>query len=381
MDKVRLGVIGAGGMGGSHANRILKGEVPRCELVAICDINPEVFEKFPEQKHFKSSEELIRSGEVDAVVIATPHYGHTTIGIDALENGLHTLVEKPISVHKADAQRLIEAHKNKEQVFSAMFNQRTDPKYRRIKKIIDSGELGEIRRTNWIITDWFRSEKYYRSGGWRATWEGEGGGVLLNQCPHQLDLFQWICGLPIRVTAIGGFGKYHNIEVEDDVTAIFEYENGATGVFITTTGEAPGTNRFEIVGDRGKIICENNKVTFIRTEEFVSEWSKTTEERFGKPQVWNCEIPTNGSGDQHKGILNNFTEAILDGKELIAPAREGIRSVELGNAMLYSLMTNQPVDIPIDSAAYEKKLKQLIAESTYVKEVDETADADLSGSF
>ncbi|MCK5804483.1 MAG: Gfo/Idh/MocA family oxidoreductase, partial [Lentisphaeria bacterium] len=339
------------------------------------------FDAYPNLKHFESSEKLIRSGEVDAVIVATPHYGHTTIGADALQNGIHTLVEKPISVHKADAERLIAAHADKSIVFAAMFNQRTDPHYQKIKRLIEDGELGTIRRTNWIVTTWFRTEAYYRSGGWRATWAGEGGGVLLNQCPHNLDLFQWLCGMPVAITSIGSLGKYHDIEVEDDITAIYEYENGATGVFVATTGEAPGTNRLEIVGDRGRLVNEDGKLLFTRNTVPADEYSRTTDERFGKPEVWNIEIPVKGNGDQHLGIQKNFINAILDGAELIAPAEEGIRSVELANAMLYSALLGKRVELPLDSAEFEVQLQKLIAESRFVKKTDETTGMDLKGSF
>ena len=381
MDKVRIGVIGIGGMGSGHAKRIQGGQVPRAELTAVCDLDPERFKQFPEVKAFESSEELIRSGLVDAVIVATPHYGHTTIGADALQNGIHTLVEKPISVHKADCERLIAAHTDPKVVFCAMFNQRTDPHYQKIKELVANGTLGEIRRTNWIITTWFRSEAYYRSGGWRATWEGEGGGVLLNQCPHNLDLFQWICGKPTSVYSVGGIGKYHDIEVEDEITAIYEYENGATGVFVTTTAEAPGTNRLEIIGTNGKLVNEGGKLTFTKNEIPTDVFCKTTEKRFGNPPVWNIDIPIKGSGDQHLGIKKNFVNAILDGTPLIAPAEEGIHSVEMANAMLYSCMTGQKVDIPLDSAVFEAHLKKLIADSTFRKQTDTGGSTDLKGSF
>ena len=381
MDTVRIGIIGIGGMGSSHAKRILDRQVPRAKLTAVCDIDASRFDAFPGLKHFESSEELIRSGEVDAVIVATPHYGHTTIGADALQNGIHTLVEKPISVHKADAERLIAAHTDKSVVFAAMFNQRTDPHYQKIKQLIEDGELGTIRRTNWIITTWFRTEAYYRSGGWRATWAGEGGGVLLNQCPHNLDLFQWLCGMPVAITSIGALGKYHDIEVEDDITAIYEYENGATGVFVATTGEAPGTNRLEIVGDRGKLVNENGKLLFTRNTVPADEYSRTSGERFGKPEVWNIEIPVKGNGDQHLGIKKNFVNAILDGTELIAPAEEGIRSVELANAMLYSALVGRRVELPLNGSEFEARLQKLVAESTIVKETDARAGTDLKGSF
>ncbi len=365
MDKVRIGVVGAGIRGAGTAKDLLDGVTERGQLAAVCDTDASVLKDWKTVPTFASSEEMIRSGKIDAVYIATPHYAHTTIGIDALQNGLHVLVEKPISVHKADAERLIAAHaEHPELVFGAMFNQRTDPHYIKVREMVEEGQLGEIRRTNWIITDWFRSETYYRSGGWRATWKGEGGGVLLNQCPHNLDLFQWICGMPTKIQAHCYFGKYHDIEVEDEVTAYLEYANGATGVFVTTTGEAPGTNRLEIAAENGKLVVERGGgITFYRNAVPASEFRANTDQKFGKPETTVVDIPVEGRGGQHRTISQNFVDAILDGSPLIAPAEEGIKSVEMANAMLLSSLTGQPVDLPMDAARFERELQKLIAES------------------
>ena len=363
MQAVRLGIVGLGNMGGDHARKILAGAAPRVSLAAVCDSNPEELRKFPQIEGFTRSEALVRSGKVDAVLIATPHYSHTALGIDALENGLHLLVEKPISVHKADCQRLIAAHKNKGQVFAAMFNQRTTPAFKKIRSLIRNGELGEIRRINWISTDWFRTDAYYASSGWRATWAGEGGGVLLNQAPHQLDLLQWLFGMPSKVRAHCGFGRYHRIEVEDDVTAWLEYPNGTTGVFITSTGEAPGTNRLEVAAERGRLVYEGGKLTFQRNEMPMGEFSRASRASFAMPEVSNAEIPVLGEAGGHMEIVRNFADAILDGTELIAPAEEGLHSVELANAMLYSALREETIELPLDAAAYEKELRSLAAKS------------------
>ncbi len=382
MTHVRMGIIGLGIQGGYHMALFNEGKIKRASVTAVCDILPERLAPYAHLKTFTSSEEMICSGEVDAVLIATPHYDHTTIGIDALQHGVHVLVEKPISVHVADAQRLIAAHTDEKLVFAAMFNQRTDPKYIKTKRLIASGELGEIRRVQWTITDWFRPEAYYASGGWRATWRGEGGGVLLNQCPHNLDLLQWICGMPVKMLAFCRFGKYHDIEVDDDVTAYFEYPNGATGVFITTTGEAPGTNRLEIAGDRGKVVLEGGKITFTRTEMPVREFSRVSKATFGRPDVWNVDIPVQaGNGPQHAGITQNFVDAILDGAPLIARAEEGIHSLELANSMLYSTFLGRAVDLPLDGAGYEAQLKALIANSRFEKKTAAAGPTDVRTSF
>ncbi|MDB6021403.1 MAG: oxidoreductase [Pedosphaera sp.] len=384
MHKVRLGIIGMGNIGQHHAEYLRAGKIKGSELVAVSDAFPEKLEKYQPLKIFSDGEELIRSGEVDAVIIATPHFQHTTLGIAAFENGLHAMVEKPISAHKADAERLIAAHqkhKARNLVFGGMFQMRVEPRYVKLRKMIQTGELGEIVRINWIITDWFRTEAYYASGGWRATWKGEGGGVLLNQCLHNLDTLQWLCGMPARVRGFCQLGQYHNIEVEDNVTAYMEYANGATGVFITSTGEAPGTNRLEIAGTRGRVVLAKDRLTFVRNEVSMTEFSKTSKVGFSKPDVWNIEIPIENAAAPHSILMQNFVDAILNGTPLIAPGGEGIHSVELANVMLYSSLLGQTVELPMDSAAYEKKLQQLIAESKIVKKVVAVSNEDFTKSF
>ena len=384
MDKVKLGIVGVGNMGSYHARYLQGGKIKGMELAAVADTDPAKLQPFTALQTFTDSRALIRSGAVDAILIATPHYDHTTIAIDALQQGLHVLVEKPIAVHKADAERMIAAYQKrpkKSQVFGAMFNQRTDPHYRRTRDLIQRGELGTINRVVWIITNWFRPEAYYRSGGWRATWRGEGGGVLLNQCPHNLDLLQWLCGMPKRIRAFCHLGKYHDIEVEDDVTAYLEYATGATGVFIATTGEAPGTNRLEITGDRGKIVIEDSKVTWTRTEQPVSEFTKTATGAFASPEIWNVDIPVHGNGGQHQEITQNFADAIREGKPLLAPAIEGINAVELACAMLYSSALDKTIELPLNSTAYERHLKKLVATSRYKKPAVKGAVADMGASW
>lgn len=382
MDKVRIGIVGVGGMGSHHAGYLSRGEVKGAELVAVCDIDESKLGRWEGVRDFTDSRELIRSGLVDAVIIATPHYDHTTVGIDAFQQGLHVLTEKPISVHKADCERLIAAHKaSSDKVFSAMFQMRTANLYKKVKKLIDSGEIGEISRVAWIVSDWFRTEAYYASGGWRASWSGEGGGVLLNQCPHNLDLMQWFFGMPSKVRAFCKFGAKHDIEVEDEVTAYLEYPNGATGVFITTTGEAPGTNRLEIAGDRGRLVIEGGAIKFTRNEMLASEFRVTSKQSFAVPEVWHVEIPFRAGGGKHIEITQNFVDAILSGSELIAPAEEGIKSVELANCMLYSAWTDATVNLPLDSAAYEAALKERIASSRYVKKTEDIGGQDMNASF
>src|SRR5690349_6907858 len=292
MHNVRLGIIGLGNIGQHHHAYLSAGKVAGASLVAVSDAVPEKLEKYKLLKTFVAGEELIGSGLVDAVIIATPHYQHTTLGIAALQAGVHAMVEKPISAHKADAERLIAAHRqNPKAIFAGMFQLRAEPRYLKMKKLIQDGELGEIVRMSWIITDWYRTEAYYASGGWRATWKGEGGGVLLNQCLHNLDVLQWLLGMPARVRGFCQLGRFHQIEVEDNVSAFFEYHNRATGIFVTSTGEAPGTNRLEIAGTRGKIVLERDQLSFTRNEVDMLHFTQTSKVGFAKPDVWNATIP------------------------------------------------------------------------------------------
>ncbi|WP_339224861.1 Gfo/Idh/MocA family oxidoreductase [Paenibacillus sp. FSL H8-0332] len=386
MDKVRYGIIGVGGMGRTHAQSLLS-DIKGAELTAVCDISPERLEWAEELlpdhvQRFLSPEELFKSGVIDAVMIATPHYDHPPLAIEALGYGLHVLIEKPAGVYTKAVQEMNDAAAKSDRKFGIMYNQRTNPLYQKLRELIQSGELGEIRRTNWIITNWYRSQSYYDSGGWRATWGGEGGGVLLNQDPHQLDLWQWTTGMmPKRVRAFCQFGKYRNIEVEDDVTAYVEYENGATGLFITTTGEAPGTNRFEITGDNGKIVIEDGTLTFFRLRTPEPKFNAEYTGGFGAPECWKCEIPVDsGNGEQHKGILRNFTNAILHDEPLLAPGEEGIHGLTLSNAMYLSAWTDNWVDLPIDSELFYEKLMEQVENSTFQKAPVSQKALDVSGT-
>ena len=364
--KLKIGVVGMGTMGSDHARRILAGEIPDMELAGVCDADEPRLASWQSRgvPTFTSYPALLSSG-IQAALIATPHFSHVPFGVSALEAGLHVLVEKPIAVQKSDAERLIAAHTRPGQVFAAMFNQRTDPLYIKIKQLLDTGELGKIQRIAWAITDWYRPQAYYNSSGWRASWAGEGGGVLINQCPHQLDLYQWLFGLPARVRAFCHFGRYHDIEVEDSVTAYFEHANGATAVFTTTTGEAPGTNRLEMAGERGKLVAEGGKLHFSRNEISTGEHLRTATGMFSRPEVWEIDIPISGRGEQHVGILKNFANACLRNAPLIAPAAEGIRSVELANAMLLSSAQEKTLTLPLQSGEYADWLAGKIAGSRF----------------
>jgi len=287
--KIKIGIIGLGTMGTGHYTRIKS--LPEFEIVGLADINPAALKNYAEPK-YATGFELIEKGGVDAVVIVTPHFDHVPLAVAALEKGLHVLVEKPVAVEVKEARRLVAAaHKDKTRVVAVMFNCRTSPVYKKMREMVAAGEVGDLQRISMVVTHWFRPEAYFKSAGWRASWGGEGGGALLNQAPHSLDLLQWIGGMPARVTANVGFGKRHDIEVEDEVTALLEYPSGATGTFVTATGEAPGVNRIEIAGNRGLLVYDNGALTFIRNEQGTREFSLSTSEKFAKPPVWNVSIP------------------------------------------------------------------------------------------
>ena len=398
MNKVRLGIIGMGNMGSAH----LKGIIGQddCEIVvtAIADrleaklaasqkIINDFNEAHPERQismpvTFSEGTDLIKSGECDAILIAVPHYDHPTLAIEGFRAGLHVMCEKPAGVYTLQVREMMEeADKHPELKFGMMFNQRTNCLFRKMKEIIDSGELGEIRRTNWIITDWYRPQAYYDSGDWRATWSGEGGGVLLNQCPHNLDLWQWICGMPVRVDAKMSFGRLHDVEIEDEVTAYVEYANGATGTFITTTGEAPGTNRFEIVCDGGTIVCDDGTLILKKLEVPESVFTKTNKISFGTPKCTRSIVETDGQNLQHKAVRNAFAAAILRDEPMIADGREGINGLMISNAMHLSAWTGKTVERPFDEQLFKDLLMEKVKTSRR-KVVTEPAEiADLSNTY
>ncbi len=366
MDKVRIGIIGYGKMGAQHSETLFSGKVPNGMITAVADIKGERLDLAREKygsavKYFTGAEELIRSGEVDAVIPTVPHYLHPELGKKAFEAGLHYLCEKPAGVYTNQVKAMNAQAAESGKVFSIMYNQRTNPLYIKAREMVQGGELGGIIRTNWIITSWFRAESYYSSSDWRATWSGEGGGVLLNQNPHNLDLWQWICGMPCRIKSQLYYGKHRNIEVEDDVYAIAEYPNGATGCYITTIADTPGTNRLEITGDRGKLVIENNSLTFWKLDESASEFNRRFTGEIGQPKSEKTEVPCEGEYTSHRGIMENFCDAIQTGAPLIAPGEEGILGLEISNAIHLSDWTGGDwVDVPVDGDLFQRLLNERI---------------------
>jgi predicted dehydrogenase len=387
MSEVKVGIIGLGGMGGYHFTSFREGKVKGATVVAVCDLNPARLEWARTQgieagKCFADQQAFFDQGGMDAVLNVTPHYFHPPNAIEALRRHLHVLIEKPAGAYTKQVREMNAVAAQSDRVFAIMFNCRTMPLYQKMRDLVQGGELGTVRRVNWIVTDWFRTQAYYDSGGWRATWAGEGGGVLLNQCPHQLDLMQWICGMPKRVHAFVSFGKYHRIEVEDDVAAYLEYPNGATGVFITTTGEAPGTNRFELAGDRGRLVAEDGQLTFFRNRAPADVFIKESKEGFAKPECWKIDVtPPSGTDGGHVQILQNWIDVITKGGTLLAPGQEGLNSLEVSNAMLLSSWTGQAIDLPVDAEVFYQHLQERIRTSAVKKPAAQEKAANFAGTF
>ena len=389
MDKVRYGIIGLGNQGSTYTTKIFDGG-KACDAIvtAFCDNDPAKIDAHKAKTtnkdavYFTDYIELLDSGLCDAVLVEVPHYQHPEMVIECLKRGIHVICEKPAGVYTKQVKEMNAVAEKADAKFGMMFNQRTNCLYRKMREMIQNGDIGEIERVTWIITDWFRTQIYYDSGSWRATWAGEGGGVLFNQCPHQLDLVQWVVGmLPKSVNAFCHYGKWHDIEVEDDVTAYFEYENGATGMFITTTGEAPGTNRFEVSGTKGKLLCENKELWFFKNDADTKELIETSSEGFKKPNCEKILVETDGQNPQHAGIINNFTAALLGKEELFVSGTDGIAGVELMNAIsLSGWLGGQKVSLPVDEDVYLAELDKRRAVSRLKTDVKSTV-ANTEGTY
>lgn len=370
MNNVRVGVVGIGNMGSTHSCNIYANKIDGATLTAVCDIDEKkkvwASEHLKGVKFFDSYEDMLLSGEIDAVVIATPHNLHPVIASRAFECNIHVLSEKPIGTYTKIVRSLNEKAKKSGKVFAIMFNQRVNPVFKKAREIVKSGEIGEVVRFVWIITNWYRKQQYYESSTWRATWKGEGGGLLANQCPHNLDIMQWIVGMPKEVTGHCNYGRFHNIEVEDDVTAYFEYENGATGVFISSTGENPGSNHLEISGTKGKMVLEEGKIKLWKSNISEREYCFYSNEEYDERVKFDyeeIEFAHQEYGCAHIEVLQNFIEAIQKGDECIAPGYEGIKSLSISNAIHLSDWTGSGVGIDFDENLYKRLLDERIESS------------------
>ena len=385
-NKVRLGIIGIGNQGSTYARRIARENwVPELELTAIADINPARLAwareaVSPDIRYFESAEAMLDSGLIDACVVSVPHYDHPKYVIACMKRGIHVMCEKPAGVYTRQVREMNEeAARHPEVVFGMMFNQRTNCLYRKMRELVQSGRYGRVRRANWLITNWYRSQYYYDSGDWRATWQGEGGGVLLNQCPHQLDLWQWILGMPKTVRAFMKYGQWHDIEVEDDVTAWMEYEDGHTGVFITSTGDPHGTNRLEVQMDGAQLIAEGDTLKLFELEQLEQDWTRGNTKPFGSVPGREIVVETDGLNPQHQGVFAAWAGAILRGEKLVAGGAEGLRGLTLSNAMHLSAFLGKPVEIPFDEDLYEQELMKRVAVSR--RKTGGAVFTDTTGSY
>ncbi|RFA08135.1 dehydrogenase [Subtercola boreus] len=376
--RLRLGIIGYGAQGSLYAKFIADGLVPNTVIGAIADTDPAKAEAagaaHPGVALFADAVSMMDSGQVDAVVTCVPHFLHPQLGIEALSRGLHALVEKPAGVYTKQVEQLnAVAAAHPELTFGIMFNQRNNPLYIRLKEIVDSGEIGDVLRSNWIITNWWRPQGYYDQSAWRATWGGEGGGVLVNQAPHQLDLWQWICGVPRSVFSKVAYGFARNIAVEDEVTVLADFGGGRTGVFVTATHDLVGTDRFEIQGSQGKIVVEDSAVAtvtrLVKPERELSESMAMDDVvRLFTGQLDTSELYTTETlrfdspwGAQHSGVLANFAANVLDGTPLLAPGADGIIGVRLANAIHLSSWRGQEVGLDFDQEEFLDELNARIA--------------------
>lgn len=378
--KIRLGIVGLGNIALQHIRHIRSGSAPGCLIGAVCSRQPHPVAEELGVPHFTDYRQMIAAGVCDAVLVATPTFNHLETGLAALDAGLHVLMEKPLGLSVAEGQRLLAAC-GPGQVFALMLNQRVDPLFVRMREIVQGDDLGAISRCQWTMTHWFRPEVYFQVSDWRATWRGEGGGLLVNQCIHNLDIFQWLCGMPTRVRAHCQFGKHHAIEVEDEASAFFEYASGATGVFIGSTGEAPGSNRLEIVGDRGSLLFDGERLWQTRNTPGTAEYSRQTRDMFGMPESQVLDITPDRAVNQHAAVLANFAAAVLHDEPLIAPAAEGIASLALANSMLMSTWQERSIDLPLDSQAYQACLDDRIRQSSLRQKADIDVTIDMDQSY
>ena len=367
MEIVRYGIIGLGVQGSYYNKTIFDAGIAKdAKVVAMCDISEEKIAEMKEKTenkeitYFTDYKEMLDSGLCDAVLIEVPHYQHPDMVMECLKRNINVICEKPAGVYTKQVKEMNEAAKKSGALFGMMFNQRTNPIYKKMRELVESGAIGKIQRVTWIITDWFRTQAYYNSGSWRATWRDEGGGVLINQCPHQIDLISWIVGEnPEAVRGFCHYGKWHDIEVEDDVTAYLEYKGGATGVFITTTGEYPGTNRFEISGTLGKLLCEGGELIYRKNTDDSQEYLYSTQDFSATIKSEKIDVQIEGENPAHSGIINNFTAAILGKEELFVRGEEGINGVELMNAIeLSGWRGGERVTLPVNEDEYLEALNE-----------------------
>ncbi|MYF51076.1 MAG: Gfo/Idh/MocA family oxidoreductase [Gammaproteobacteria bacterium] len=379
MSAVRVGIIGLGNIGQQHAKLLSGGAIEGAALSAVCGRGDDLGAPFGVPS-FPDHQALIDSGLADAVLIATPTQSHPEIGLAALKQGLHVLMEKPLAMSIGEAQGLVSATPERSR-FAVMLNQRFHPAYARIKTLVDEGRLGPLQRFAWTMTSWYRPDVYYKVSKWRGTWPGEGGGLLINQCIHNLDVLQWLVGQPDDIFAVAGFGRYHEIDVEDEVTATLRFANGLTGTVTASSGEAPGINQLDLVGDLGTLRFDGERIRLYASAQSVADHCANTLDMFGMPEFTEHPITPAEPVDQHAAVLRNFVDAIARGEPLATPAAAGLPSIELANAMLLSAWRGQAVALPLDAEAYEATLQRKIASTSLRQPAAIEANIDMAKSY
>jgi predicted dehydrogenase len=333
-------------------------------LLAVCDPLRERRSAFA-VSGCRDARELFARPDVDAVVIATPHVEHVALASEALSARRHVLVEKPLGVHKADCARVLAVHAGlgpEPPVFGVVHDYRAEPRFIWLRKMLGTGEFGRVERVVWQATDWYRTQAYFHGSSWRGRFASEGGGLLVNQAPHLLDLLLWLFGVPVRVTGMCRFGRFHEIEVEDDVTAMLDFPSGMSALIVASSGEAPGTNRLDVSCDKGRIVLEEGGATVHRNREPASAHRRR--EACGRPlaDVERLEFPARRATGVE--VLANFVAAIRGGTPLLAPAHEAATAVEVANAILWSSLLERPLALPIDGTGFERVLHELAARSS-----------------
>jgi predicted dehydrogenase len=372
MDVPRFAVVGVGAnVFNMHAPAL---QSSAFEIAAVCDVNLAAAERQAERfgcPYFADHREMLAAIRPDAVAVLTPHPFHAAIAIDCLNAGAHVLVEKPIAVQVAEADRMIAAAEQAGRLLAVNLQHRTRGEIRTAKKLIESGRLGQIQRVE-MVAIWTRTAAYYAQAGWRGTWQGEGGGVLMNQSPHSLDLVCHLVGQPSRVVAWNRT-MFHHIETEDTSLAMLEWSTdgaaasdsaakraaGALGTLLVSTAQVGEPERLEIAGTRGVLQLSRGGLRLFEADTDLRTFLAENPAPFARPELVPQDVPLeSGSGD-HAAIYANFLDAITNGAPLVADGAQGRMSLELANALIYSSATSTQVPLPLDRAAYADRLDRL----------------------
>lgn len=364
--KVRMAIIGIGNMGRTYACNIADGFVEGMELTAVCCRNEEgrrwAKERLGEGLVLvDSTDKLFELEDVfDAVLIVTPHKIHPELTIKAFEKGYHVFCDKPAGITARDARRMIESGKRAGKAYAMMFHNRTMPVYEKIKEMLTLGEVGELLRIDYVNTKPYRTKCYHTSSPWRSSFEHEGGGLLINQGQHYLDLWQWLFGMPKRLTATIDYGKYNDFTVDDNCTIYMEFAGGVRGRFFSSTGEPAGEERIEVVGTKAKLVCLDGTLTVSRYERSTKEWYETNTEPFGKLKIEKEVITYEPCKAPYVVMLQNFSDHLRKGVALIADGYDGYRTLQLSNAAYTSSWLEKEIELPVEETVFAQLLNEAV---------------------